>query len=97
MARGEEKTTTTPVSVDVSGYALVVFGSPVLAFKPTPVIHAAIDSLDGCVGKSAVAFSTNGGRPVQTDDTFIKWIETRGMVPSAITNIPCMILKIRRG
>jgi len=87
MARGEEKTTVTPASVDVSGYDLIVFGSPVWAFKPTPVIHAAIDCLAGCVGKPAVAFSTHGGRPGQTDDTFKKWIEARGMVPAAITNI----------
>lgn len=87
MARGEEKTTITPASVDVSGYDLIVFGSPVWAFKPTPVIHTAIDALAGCADKPAVAFSTHGGRPGQTDDTFKKWIETRGMVPVAITNI----------
>jgi flavodoxin len=71
MARGEEKT-------------LI---EPVWAFKPTPVIHAAIDGLKGCMGKPAVAFSTHGGRPGQTDETFKKWIEERGMVPVAITNI----------
>jgi hypothetical protein len=64
-----------------------VFGSPVWAFKPTPVIHAAIDGLKGCMGKPAVAFSTHGGRPGQTDETFKKWIEARGMVPVAITDI----------
>jgi flavodoxin len=87
MARGEEKTTIEPSSLDVSEYDLVVFGSPVWAFKPTPPIHAAIDSLKGCMGKPAIAFSTHGGRPGQTDETFKKWIEARGMIPVAVTNI----------
>ena len=87
MARGEEKTLIEPESVDVSEYDLVVFGSPVWAFKPTPVIHAAIDGLKGCMGKPAVAFSTHGGRPGQTDEIFKKWIEGRGMVLVAVTNI----------
>ena len=87
IARGEEKTTISPASVDVSGYDLMVFGSPVWAFKPSPVIHAAIDSLKGCMGKPALAFSTLGGRPGQTDNIFKKWIEARGMVVVAITNI----------
>jgi flavodoxin len=86
MARGEEKTTIEPSSPDVSEYDLVVFGSPVWAFKPTPAIHAAIDGLKGCMGKPAVAFSTHGGRPGQTDETFKKWIEARGMIPVAVTN-----------
>jgi flavodoxin len=87
MASGEEKTTISPTSSDVSGYDLIVFGSPVWAFKPSPVIHAAIDSLKGCMGKPALAFSTHGGRPGQTDKIFKKWIEARGMVVVAITNI----------
>ncbi|MHB8163885.1 MAG: flavodoxin family protein [Methanoregula sp.] len=86
-ARGEELTTIEPASVDVSEYDLVVFGSPVWAFKPTPAIHAAIAGLKGCMGKPAVAFSTHGGRPGQADETFKKWIEARGMVSVAVTNI----------
>jgi flavodoxin len=87
MARGEELTTIEPASIDVSEYDLVIFGSPVWAFKPTPAIHAAIDGLKGCMGKPAVAFSTHGGRPGQADETFKKWIEARGMVSVAVTNI----------
>ena len=87
MARREEKTTIKPSSPDMSEYDLFVFGSPVWAFKPTPAIHAAIDGLEGCMGKPAVAFSTHGGRPGQTDETFKKWIEARGMFPVAVTNI----------
>jgi len=87
MARGEEKTTIDPSLPDVSEYDLIVFGSPVWAFKPTPAIHAAIDGLEGCMGKPAVAFSTHGGRPGHTNETFKKWIEARGMIPVAVTNI----------
>ncbi len=79
MARGEEKTPIEPVSIDVSGYDQLVFGSPVWAFKPTPAIHAAIDALKGCEGKKATAFCTHGGRPGQTAEVFRKWIEARGM------------------
>jgi flavorubredoxin len=86
-ARGEEKTEIEPAAVDVSGYDVLIFGSPVWAFKPTPVIHTAIDSLKGCDGKKAVAFSTHGGRPGQTDETFRKWIESRGMKLVAVTSI----------
>lgn len=87
MARGEELTKTEPESVDVSEYDLIVFGSPVWAFKPTPAIHTAIVNLKGCMGKPAVAFSTHGGRPGQTDEVFKKWIEARGMVLAAQTSI----------
>src|SRR5512137_118029 len=87
MANREEKTVIEPESIDILGFDLVVFGSPVWAFKPTPVIHAAIDGLKGCMGKPAVAFSTHGGRPGKIDEIFKKWIEDRGMVPVAISNI----------
>ena len=87
MAHGEELTKTEPESIDVLEYDLIVFGSPVWAFKPTPAIHTAIVNLKGCMGKPAVAFSTHGGRPGQTDETFKKWIESRGMVLAAVTNI----------
>jgi flavodoxin len=86
-ARGEEKTTVEPASVDVSGFDLVIFGSPVWAFKPTPAIHAAIDAVKGCEGKTAAAFCTHGGRPGQTDETFRRWIEARGMTLSAVADI----------
>lgn len=86
-ARGEEKTEIDPASVNVSDYDILVFGSPVWAFKPTPVIHAAIDSLKGCEGKKAVAFSTHGGRPGETEEVFRKWIKSRGMNLVAVASI----------
>ena len=79
MARSEELTTIEPDEIDVSGFDILVFGSPVWAFKPTPVIHTAIELLKGCEGKRAIAFSTHGGKPGQTEETFIKWINNRGM------------------
>lgn len=87
MATREEKTTIEPASIDVSGYDQLIFGSPVWAFKPTPAIHAAIDSLRGCEGKRATAFCTHGGRPGQTPEVFQKWIESRGMLCVGNANI----------
>lgn len=78
-ARGEELTAIEPAAIDVSEYDLLVFGSPVWAFKPTPVIHAAIAALAGCEGKRAVAFFTHGGRPGESEACMQKWIEARGM------------------
>ncbi len=78
-ARSEEQTPVEPESIDVSAYDLLVFGSPVWAFKPTPVIHAAIAALSGCEGKPALAFFTHGGRPGESEEVAKKWIEARGM------------------
>ena len=78
-ARGEDLTPIEPAAIDVSAYDLLVFGSPVWAFKPTPVIHAAIAALKGCEGKRAVAFVTHGGRPGESEACMRKWIEARGM------------------
>jgi len=79
MAHSEDLTKIEPDVIDVSGYDLLIFGSPVWAFKPTPAIHSAINALVGCEGKRAVAFSTHGGRPGQTEEIYKKWIENRGM------------------
>jgi hypothetical protein len=87
MANREEKTVIEPASVDISGFDLVVFWSPAWAFKPTPVIHAAIDGLKGCMSNHAVAFSTHSGKPGKTDKIYKNCIKERGMVPVAITNI----------
>jgi multimeric flavodoxin WrbA len=78
-AHGEEMNPVEPASIDVTGYDVVAFGSPVWAYRPTPVIHAAIDGLAGCEGKTAVAFFTHGGKPGQSEEVIKKWIESRGM------------------
>jgi flavodoxin len=79
-ARSEEKTEIEPSHLDVREYDLLVFGSPVWAFKPTPAIHTIIDALGNCEKKRAVAFVTCGGKPGQSEKAFRKWIEGRGMV-----------------
>lgn len=79
MAVAGEKATIEPASLDVSEYDQLVFGSPVWAFRPTPAIHAAIDAVQGCMGKKATAFCTHGGKPGQTGELFQQWIEARGM------------------
>lgn len=79
-ARGERKTEIEPSHLDVREYDLLVFGSPVWAFKPTPAIHTMIDAIDNCGKKRAVAFVTCGGRAGQSEEVFRKWIESRGMI-----------------
>jgi NADPH-dependent FMN reductase. len=78
-AMSEDTTTIEPSQLNVREYDLLVFGSPVWAFKPTPAIHTAINALSGCEKKHAVAFATHGGKPGKTEETFKKWIEGRGM------------------
>jgi flavodoxin len=78
-ARSEETVPLEPASIDVSDYDLLIFGSPVWAFKPTPAIHTAIVSVKGCGGKRAVAYCTHGGRPGETEAVMKKWIEARDM------------------
>lgn len=73
--------------MEVPNNDILVFGLPVRAFKPTPVIYSAIDSLKGCEGKKAVAFSTYGGKPGQTDEIFRKWIESHSMKLVAVISI----------
>jgi flavodoxin len=47
-----------PSVIDVSGYDVIVIGSPVWAGRPTPAINAAIDAMKGCDGKKGVIFVT---------------------------------------
>jgi hypothetical protein len=75
MARGEKKTTIEPSSPDVAEYDLVVFGSPVWAFKPTPLLIAWRIVR---VNRLWPFPLTVAGR-VRLTKTFKKWIESRGM------------------
>jgi flavodoxin len=52
-----------PPEIDVSGYDLLVIGSPVWGGRPTPAIMAAIKGLKGCEGKKSVVVVTCGGSP----------------------------------
>jgi flavodoxin len=78
-AMSEDTTKIEPSHLDVKGYDLLVFGSPVWAFKPTPAIHTIIDAITSCENKRAVAFVTCGGKPGRSEEVFKKWIEARGM------------------
>jgi len=76
-ARREALTPIAPSNIDVTAYDLIVLGSPVWAFKPTPVIHAAINALTGHTGKPVIGFFTHGGQPGSTEETFTRWCEQR--------------------
>jgi flavodoxin len=65
--------------IDVSGYDLIVVGTPVWAWKPTPVINAAIAALKGCDGRKGVIFATCGGQPGDTVEVMKKALEARGV------------------
>ena len=66
-----------PTTIDVAPYDLIVMGSPVWAYRPTPVIHAAINALTGYTGKPVIGFFTHGGRPGSTEKVFTRWCEHR--------------------
>ncbi|MBN1166868.1 MAG: metalloregulator ArsR/SmtB family transcription factor [Methanospirillaceae archaeon] len=52
-----------PEEIDVSGYDLLVIGTPVWAGKPTPAINAVVQAFSGCEGKKALIFVTSCGIP----------------------------------
>lgn len=65
-ARNGECEPIDPEVIDVSGYDLIVIGTPVWAFRATPAVNAAIAALRGAEGKKAVVFATCGGSPGET-------------------------------
>ena len=65
-AHAGEKATIEPSRIDVSAHDLIVFGSPVWAWSPTPAANAAIAALYGCEGKKGMVFATSGGKPGDT-------------------------------
>ena len=65
--------------IDVSAYDLIVVGTPVWAFRPTPAINAAVSALSGCEGKRAVVFETDRLMPKNTLDILSKQLTERGM------------------
>jgi hypothetical protein len=65
-ARAGDKAAIEPPKIDVSAFDLVIVGSPVWAWKPTPAANAAIAALTGCEGKKGMVFATSGGMPKDT-------------------------------
>jgi flavodoxin len=68
-----------PETIDVSASDLVVIGTPVWAFKATPVTNAAIAALKGCDGKKAVIFATCGSSAKDTLPILKKALEAKGV------------------
>ncbi|MDD1670219.1 MAG: NAD(P)H-dependent oxidoreductase [Methanomicrobiales archaeon] len=72
-----EKAAIEPSKIDVSAYDLVVVGSPVWAWHPTPAANAAIAALAGCEGKKGMVFATCGGKAGETLDIMKRALEER--------------------
>jgi flavodoxin len=78
-AMKEECDKIVPETIDVSASDLVVIGTPVWAFKATPVTNAAIAALKGCEGKKAVIFATCGSSVKDTLPILKKALEAKGV------------------
>jgi flavodoxin len=78
-ARAGDKATIEPQKIDVSAFDLVVVGSPVWAWKPTPGANAAIAALSGCEGKKGIVFATSGGMPKETLTIMEQALAKRGL------------------
>ena len=68
-----------PDPIDVSGFDLVVIGTPVWAFRATPVVNGAVAALTGCSGKKAVIFATCGGKDGETLPQLKKALGDKGL------------------
>ena len=75
-----EKATIEPREIDVSGCNMIVIGSPVWSWNPTPAINAAIAALNGCTGKRGIVFVTSGGKPGETLEIMARALEGRGVL-----------------
>ena len=64
--------------IDAGICDVIVLGTPVWAFKPTPAINGAISALQNCNGKSAVVFATCGGQAGDTTTVIGKALEAKG-------------------
>ena len=78
-ARAGDKATIEPPMIDVSAFDLVVVGSPVWAFRPTPAANGAIAALTGCEGKKGMVFATSGGAPRDTLEIMKQALAGRGV------------------
>jgi len=74
-----DKATIEPDTIDVTPYDLIVIGSPVWAWHPTPAINAAIAILKGCEKKFSIIYATSGGMPGETLNFMKQALEGRGV------------------
>ena len=72
-----------PGEIDVSQYDLLIIGTPVWAWKPSPAINAAVRALKVCEGKMAVIFSTCSNHPGEALPLLSKALEERGVTVMA--------------
>lgn len=72
-----EKAAIEPSVIDVSAFDLIIVGSPVWAFRPSPAANAAVAALAGCEGKKGIAFITSGGGPRDALEILKKNLEGR--------------------
>ncbi|HOX35456.1 MAG TPA: metalloregulator ArsR/SmtB family transcription factor [Methanoregulaceae archaeon] len=68
-----------PGTIDVSGYDLLIIGTPVWTGKPTPAINAAVRALTGCEGKMAVVFITYLNCPGEALEILSRALADRGV------------------
>lgn len=75
---------------DAKPYDLIVIGSPVWAFAPTPAVNTYLDNISGLDGKKAVVLLTSGsGAGVDKCFNNIKSVlESKGASSVDIVNIP---------
>jgi len=78
-ARNEVCDPVDPDAIDVSSSDLIVIGTPVWAWKATPVVNGAVASLTGCSGKKAVIFATCGGQAGDTLPLLRAKLEAKGV------------------
>ena len=68
-----------PAEIDVSGYDLLIIGTPVWVSKPAPPANAAVQALKGCEGKMAVVFTTCLNQPGEALPILSKALLGRGV------------------
>jgi flavodoxin len=68
-----------PEMINLAPYDLVVFGTPVWAFRATPAINAAVAGLHGSEGKKAIVFATCGGSAGETLPVLKKALTEKGI------------------
>jgi flavorubredoxin len=67
-----------PSSIEVGDYDVVVLGSPVWAFAPTPAANGAVAALRSLAEKEVVVFITSGGGPGGAAGRLRSALEARG-------------------
>jgi len=76
-SRQEDLDPVVPEKIDVSGYDLLVIGTPVWAWKPAPAAHSIVAGLIGCEGKKAVICTTYSNNPGECLPLLRRWLQER--------------------